>query len=68
MKDKRKPLTERQWRAQQIRWERGDIGVYRTRDGEVFATIERMDPKIQAEINEILAKKSWWHWLKSWLF
>lgn len=57
---KKKPLTEKQWRSQQVRWERGDVGVYRTRDGEVFAEISRMDPKIQAQLDAIFARRSWW--------
>ena len=59
MKYKKKPLTEKQWRKQQIRWDRGDVGIYRTRDGEIFAECRRMDPKIQAQIDAIL-RKPWW--------
>jgi hypothetical protein len=63
---KKKPLTEKQWRAQQIRWERGDVGIYRTRQGEVFAEIARMDPKIQAQIDAIFRRnRSWLRWFLS---
>lgn len=62
---KRKSLTEKQYQAQQERWQRGEIGVYRTREGEVYAEIQRTDPAVQARMDAIILGNMPW-WVRLW--